>query len=451
MTLRRKGDEGSVTWWGSNMASLWRGLRARWTMMPGVEQYGGGGQQAVANEAGGDPITADIAQTLSAVWRCTRLISETIAGLPLGVYQKQEDGARRLRDDLDISTILTQRPNDDQTAFNFLECIIAQAVLNGNGFGRKLMVEDRLVGVELLTAPRVSWRLVGRSYEFRFTRLDGTTITIPESQIFHIPGVSMHGKFGMSTIEYGSRVFGGALAANQTALRTFRNGLHSSHFFKIDRVLTKAQRDEFEKNTKARISGALNAGNAPLLEGGMDVGNFALAPDVMQLLQSRAFSVEEVCRWFGVPPSMIGAGDKASSWASSSESLNLWFLQYTLTPWLRRVEQAIRRDLFSDSERRRMYPEFQVEGLLRANTAGRSQLYASALQNGWMSRNEVRKLENLPPMDGGDQFTVQSNLVPIDQLGDEAGTPAAALEDSMKRFLGLVEKANEGASDVTVH
>jgi HK97 family phage portal protein len=176
----------------------------------------------------------------------------------------------------------------------------------------------------------------------------------------------------------------------------------------------------------------------------MSMEELGIDPEDMQLLESRSFSKEEVCTWFGVPPSMIGSGDKASSWASSSESLNLWFLQYTLTPWLRRIEQAIWKDLLTPEERARYFAEFQVEGLLRANTAGRTALYSSALQNGWMSRNEVRRLENLPKIEGGDEFTVQSNLMPIDQLTQtEERTPAVALEDALKNFLQLTTRGAE--------
>lgn len=157
----------------------------------------------------------------------------------------------------------------------------------------------------------------------------------------------------------------------------------------------------------------------------MEVGTVGINPDDAQLLESRVFSIEEVCRWFGVPPSMIGCTDKASSWASSSEQLNLWFLQYGLRPWLKRIEQAIWLQLLTPAEQLRYYAEFNVEGLLRADTQSRTNFYSTALQNGWMNRNEVRRLENLPVIDGGEIFTAQSNLLPLDQLGAGIDSPAA--------------------------
>ena len=165
----------------------------------------------------------------------------------------------------------------------------------------------------------------------------------------------------------------------------------------------------------------------------MEAGEIGINPADAQLLESRAFSIEEVCRWFGVPPSMIGATDKASSWASSSEQLNLWFLQYGLRPWLKRIEQAIWDSLLSPVEQMRYYAEFTVDGLLRADTTARTNFYSTALQNGWMSRNEVRRLENLPAIDGGNIYTAQTNLAPLAMLG--AGNESQAVRAALMHWL----------------
>jgi HK97 family phage portal protein len=440
--MKKRGLKGSIAasfdlngWQGGSRPSWWRGMLG---LGAASEQRQGGGVETLITPAG---VTMNSATPLSnsTVWRCRALISETIASLPLRIYERTASGRKDVTDELRIGRILSKRPNKDQIAMQFWDCIAGQAVMQGNGFGQKIRSNGELAGVELLSADRLTWRLLADgTYEFRFTKLDGTQVIIPERDIFHVPGVSMWGKFGMSVIRYGALVFGSAQAANEAASATFKNGLQQNNFFKIDRVLRQDQRDEFRQGIK-RIAGALNAGEYPLLEGGMDVGAFGLKPADAQLLQSRQFSKEEICTWFGVPAVMVGAGDKASSWASSSESLNLWFLQYTLTPWLKRIEGAIWKDLFTPAEQVRYYAEFNVEGLLRANTAGRSTLYASALQNGWLSRNDVRRLENLPPVDGGDLYTAQSNLVPLEDLGKATGASAEAntLQDALKSFLGL--------------
>lgn len=156
-----------------------------------------------------------------------------------------------------------------------------------------------------------------------------------------------------------------------------------------------------------------------VLEGGMKYNNVTMNPEAAQMLESRTFSIEEICRWFRVPPFMVGHMDKQSSWASSVEGMNMQFLTNTLRPLLVNIEQEISRCLLNDDDD--YYAEFSVEGLFRADSAGRSAYYTTSLQNGWMSRNDVRRLENLPPIDGGDIYTVQLNLTPIDQLGKDNG------------------------------
>ncbi len=397
-----------------------------------------------AQSDAGPVVSPQKALSLSAVWSCTRLVSQTIATLPLGLYERMPDGSRKLADGAGPSRVISVKANADMTAVTFWECIISQALLLGNGFAEKKRIGQRIVSLELLSSDRLTWRrLIDGSYEFRYIDKSGKSRIIPESNIFHIPGFTMWGKFGMSVIRYGAQVFGSAIAGNQAANSTFKNGLMPTTYFKMDRDLTKNQREEFREN-KAALRGSLNAGKQPLLEGGMDVGEMGINPDDAQLLESRVFSIEEVCRWFGVPPSMIGSTDKASSWASSAESLNLWFLQYGLRPWLKRIEQAIHDSLLTPAEQQRYYAEFSVEGLLRTNTAGRTAFYTSALQNGWMNRNEVRLLENLPPVDGGEIYTAQSNLLPLDKLGSTTSP-----QEVMKAWLGIHEgESNEANQPV---
>ena len=145
----------------------------------------------------------------------------------------------------------------------------------------------------------------------------------------------------------------------------------------------------------------------------------SINPQDAQLLESRYFGIEEICRAFGVPPQLIHSTDKSSSWASSAEQINQNFLTYSLGPTLKRIEQTIARKLLSPEEREEYYPIFSVEGLLRADSAGRASFYTALLQNGVMTRNEVRALENLPSIDGADQLTVQLNLTSIDKVGKD--------------------------------
>jgi len=381
----------------------------------------------------GVTVTSEKALSLSAVWACTRLVSQTIATLPLGLYELKSDGSRKLADSISIARLIHSKPNADMMAVTFWESIIGAALLHGNGFAEKRRSGGRIVALDLLISERLTWRrLESGAYRFRYTDDDGTPRDIEEDDIFHLPGFTLHGRFGMSVVRYGTEVIGAALAANDAASSTFKNGLMPTTYFKMEGTVRREQREELKKSMQD-VSGSLNAGKSPLLEGGMTIGEVGINPDDAQLLESRVFSIEEICRWFGVPPSMIGATDKASSWASSSESINLWFLQYGLRPWLKRVEQAIWDQLLTPVEQMKYYAEFSVEGLLRADTAARTTFYASALQNGWMNRNEVRILENLPPIKGGDIHTAQSNLLPLDMLG--GGTESQAVKAALMHWL----------------
>lgn len=402
----------------------------------GLEQEGSGIDYSLPSS--GEVVRPQSALTQAAVLACTRLLAQTVATLPLGMYERTSAG-RVPADDLQVARVIAMRPNPDMSAVVFWETLIGQAVLIGNGFARKLRVGDRIVGLELMSADRMTWRrLAGGEYEYTLIDRGGMRKIVPAADVFHVPGFTLWGKFGLPVVQYGAEVFGSSIAANKAASSMFKNGLINSVYFKMERVLTKKQREEFRGNL-LELTGAINAGKSPLLEGGMDAGHLGMNPDDAQLLESRGYSAEEICRWFGVPPTMIGLTDKASSWASSAEALNLWFLQYSLAPWLKRIEQAIWKDLLSTAEQARYYAEFSVEGLLRSNTAGRTAFYTSALQNGWMNRDEVRRLENLPQIAGGGGaiFTAQSNLLPLDQLGQANTSGAQNAQDALKAWLGL--------------
>lgn len=387
----------------------------------------------------GQSVTPESAIKISAVYACVRLIAQTIAALPVGVYRMAESREEDRRHPL--SSIISLKPNPDQTATMFWEAIVSSALLVGNGWGRKRTINGRVVRLDFLSPYRLRWQYVKGQWEYTYTDREGRSETVPRSDLFHLPGFTVDGLFGVSAIEYGVDVIGAATAGNSAANRTFKNGLLPTVAFEMDRILTKEQRTEFRENMGS-ISGALNAGKSPLLEGGMKAVEIGIKPSDAQLLESRAYSAEEVCRWFGVPPTMVGLSDKASSWASSSEALNRWFLQYTLLPWLVKLQQACNTQLLSMAESSQYYVEFATEGLLRADSAGRSALYTSALQNGWMNRNEVRKMENLPSVDGGDQFTVQSNLVPLAQLGQ--ASESNGVRNALLHWLKEADNAHQG-------
>lgn len=225
---------------------------------------------------------------------------------------------------------------------------------------------------------------------------------------------------GLSPIRYQAQAMGVQVDANEATAREFQNNLKVGGFLKTgERVLDDEQRDRLRKNLTA-FGMPENSGKWMVLEAGMEPASAAsirINPKDAQLLESRYFGIEEICRTFGVPPQLIYQMDKASSWASSLEQMNLGFLMYSLRPVLVRIEQAIARKLLSPTDRLTYKPKYSVEGLLRADSNGRASFYSQMTQNGIMTRNEVRRLEDLPDHEGGDVLTVQLNLTPIDKLG----------------------------------
>lgn len=370
-----------------------------------------------AQQAAGQTINENTVLSLSAAWACTRLIAETSATLPLKIYERTASG-RREASDHPLYSILHSQPNADSTAVTFWESLISAIMLRGNGFAEKRMSGGRLVALNYL----VNWRLAPKDRNctvFTYTEKNGTKRDIPASRIFHVPGFSVDGRWGLSAIAYGAGVFGSALAAQGAANSTFEKGLMPTIGFTIDRVVKEDQREAFKKRMK-QISGALHAGESPVLEAGMKAEQVGINPADAQLLESRTFSVEEVCRWFRVDPSMVGHGGKDSNWGTGLEQKVLAFLTFTLRPWLTRIEQAISKDLLSPADRLRYYPEFSLEGLLRADSAARAAFYSVLVNNGIITRDEVRVKENLEPRGGNaDVLTVQSAMVPIDSIGQQ--------------------------------
>lgn len=394
-------------------------------------------QNAAITSNSGQSVSHESALQLSAVWACTRLIAETISTLPLSMYERTSAGKRVARGH-PLQMVIHDQPNPDSTASVFWESTIAAMLLRGNAHAEKLIAGNRIVGLMFLDPRRLSTsKNSSGAKEYRYTESTGRQRVIPAERIWAIPGFSLDGKCGVSVIRYGAQVFGAAQAADQAASKTFSNGLMQAVYFKMERVLTKEQRTEFRTNIE-QITGAINAGKSPLLEGGMDAGTIGIDPSDAQLLESRGFSVEEICRWFRVPPFMVGHAEKSTSWGTGIEQQMIGFLTFTLAPWLRRIEQAISKDLLSPAERQRFYPKFSVEGLLRADSAGRSAFYTAMVNNGVLTRDEVRELEDREPMGGNAAvLTVQSAMTTLDGIGQASDANAARA--GLRAFLGLAD------------
>lgn len=389
--------------------------------------------------ASGKSVSVDSAMQIDAVWACVRLVSETVSTLPLRVYRKRAAGGRDQASDHPLFKLLCVSPNRQMTPARFMLFVVASLAVRGNAYIEKKRLAGRVVSLHTLLPQNVTVR-PGEAdrliYEVRDDK--GGKRELSDDDVMHIRGFGLDGVCGLQPIEMGREIIGSAAAANEATARIFAQGMQASGVLTHEGGYLKPEQREQIRKSLAKFSQSTNAGKLMVLEAGMKYQGITMNPETAQMLQTRAFNVEQIARWFGVPPFMIGHMDKASSWASSVEAQNLHFLTSCLRPILENIEQEITRCLVPRQEWGEVYAEFAVEGLLRADSAGRAAYYNTALQNGWMSRNEIRALENLPPIAGGDIYTVQTNLAPIEQLG-KAPLQAEAARNALKAWLAELD------------
>ena len=365
-------------------------------------------------------VTVDSAMQLSTVWACIRLISETVATLPLVLYETSDDGQRTVANQDPLHALLLRAPNFDNTAVEFWEGVAISLCLFGNAYARKEMMGTRLISLTPLSADKMT---VSRNTQgalvYRYSGKEAKG-EYREEQIFHVRGFGGAGDTGLSPIAFARQTIGTAIATDEFATSMFAGGARPSGILTSDGILKPEQRQQLRENIVLPFVGSETTGGLMVLEAGLKYQPVTMTPEDSQFLQTRAFQVEEICRWFRVPPFMVGHTEKSTSWGSGLEQQLIAFLTFSLGPYLRRIEQAVIRSLVPVAQRAVLKPEFKVEGLLRTDSAARSAFYAVMVQNGIMTRNEVRRLENLPPLPGGDELTVQSQNVP---LGRNGGPP----------------------------
>ena len=402
-------------------------------------------QEWFGTSAAGKHVSVDKAMQLSTVWACVRLLSESVSTLPLKLYQRMPDGSRTPAKDHPLYRVLCRVPNSEMTPQRFMLLVVASICLRGNAFVEKKMIGSRIIAlVPLLPQCMSVKRLDTGRLKYTYTE-NGNERDIPEKNLMHIRGFGLDGVCGMLPVTTGREIFGSAMAVEEAAAKVFAQGMQASGILSSDAKITPQQREQLRTSLNA-FMGSKNAGKIMVAEAGFKYQGITMNPEAAQMLESRSFNIEEMCRWFRVPPFMVGHMDKQSSWASSVEAQNLHFLTNSLRPLLVNIEQEITRCLIGDADADEYFAEFAVEGLLRADSAGRGAWYNTALQNGWMCRNEVRRLENLPPIPGGDIYTVQSALVSLDQLGKQS----AGMSPAATAFMLRIAAANQAGDKATL-
>ena len=353
--------------------------------------------------------------------------------LPLGLYERQSDGGR-VQVQSSLSNVLSLKPNADMTAMQFWEAVIASLLLKGNAFIEIHRSGADIIALDFLMPHRMDIDLADNgSLVYWYTPRKGKKRQIEKQNMMHIPAFSLDGLIGLSTISYAANVFGGAMSAEDVSANTFKNGMTKTVAFKVDRIMTAPQRVEFREYVKT-ITGAMNAGKSPVLEQGVSPELIGINPIDAQLLESRNYSVEEICRWFLVDPSLIGFGGKDSNWGTGLEQKMIGFVTLTLSSWIRRIEQSISINLLTPAQRQTQYAQYNLEALLRGDSASRAEFYGKMTQNGIYTRDDCRVKENLPRRGGNaDVLTVQTNLAPIDQLG--AQSESAKVQAALNSWL----------------
>lgn len=363
--------------------------------------------------ASGETVTESSSLGLSAVWGCVNLLSGVQAGLPMHVYRGT--GKSRIEYDAHpLSKILRHSPNADQSAFDFWSTIAALLELRGNAYAIvHRSASGVIVALEPVLVPVSVSRRQSGALRYQWTE-DGRSYDLESPDVLHIRGFYGSPLGGLSTLSHARNVFGIAAAADRTAASVFRNGLLPSAVLKFKEWLSPQNRAIAKEELASQFAGANNAGKPLVLEGDATWAPLSITPEDAQMLESRSFSVEEICRFFGVPPFMIGHTEKQTSWGSGVEQQTLGFVKYALTPRLKRIESAIERQLLTQADiARKVSVDFSLEGLLRGDSKARAEYYRTMTQIGAMTINEVRALEDRPPLPGGDTARMQAQNIPI--------------------------------------
>lgn len=376
----------------------------------------------------GETVTEHTALTYSAVWCAVNLISGTIATLPLHLMQRKGE-RKRIADDRPLYRVLHDEANSYMTAKQFRETILSHVLLWGNGYAEISRNEyGDVVSLWPITPNRVRPQMIDSNVYFAISMPDGQDVVLPRDKVLHIAGLGFDGFLGYSPIAMARRSIGLSMAMETFGSRYFGAGTHPGVVVSHPGKLGPEAHRNLKDSLSAGYSGLGKSHRLLLLEEGMKLEKLGVPPNDSQFLESRQFQVTDVARWFNLPPHKIK--DLTRSSFSNIEQEQLSFVQDSLLPWLVTLEQAYNQQLLTSydkslSGRGRYYTKHVVEGLLRGDSQSRAQYYTAMLTQGVMSINEVRALEDMDPVEGGDIHLVPLNMTTLDRAGEppEPTTP----------------------------
>ena len=362
---------------------------------------------------------------MTAVYSCVRILSEAVAGLPLHFYKYTDNGGKEKAAGHPLYFLLHDEPNPEMTSFVFRETLMTHLLLWGNAYAQIIRNgRGEVIALYPLMPDRMNVERDGKGqlyYEYTAGMDDaptvkGSTAILPPSEVLHIPGLGFDGLVGYSPIAMAKNAIGMAIACEEYGAKFFANGAQPGGVLEHPGTLKDPAR--VRESWQSAFGGSHNANRVAVLEEGLKYTPVSVPPEQAQFLETRKFQVNEIARIFRVPPHMVGDLDKSSF--SNIEQQSLEFVKYTLDPWVSRWEQSMARALLTPEEKKKYFVKFNVDGLMRGDYQSRMNGYAVGRQNGWMSANDIRELENLdriPEGLGGDLFLINGNMMPLSMSG----------------------------------
>ena len=364
----------------------------------------------------GKSVSEKTALQTTAVYACVRILAETIASLPLHTYRYSPGGKEKVQDH-PLYPLLHSEPNPEMTSFVFRETLMGHLLLWGNAYAQ--IIRDgrgRVLGLYPLLPNKMLVSRTDQGILFYQYEKDGRTFFLPDTEVLHIPGLGFDGLVGYSPIAMAKNAIGMAIATEEYGAKFFANGASPGGVLEHPGVVKDP--GKIRESWNAVYQGSGNAHRVAVLEEGMKFQPIGIPPEQAQFLETRKYQLNEIARIFRIPPHMIGDLEKSSF--SNIEQQSLEFVMYTLDPWVIRWEQAIQRALLSGGEKRQYFVKFNVDGLLRGDYQSRMNGYAVGRQNGWLSANDIRELENLnriSPELGGDLYLINGNMTKLADAG----------------------------------
>ena len=386
----------------------------------------------------GERVDEKSAMQIATVYACVRLLAETVAGLPLHLYRTKDGGSAKERAmDHPLYKLLYRQPNPEMTSFSFREVMMTHLLLWGNCYAQ--IIRDGKNGVlglypllpeniEIDRDDKGQIFYIYHAYTDEKPGENNKDIYFRRDEIFHVPGLGFNGLVGFSPIAMMKNALGTTLAVEKYGSSFFKNGAQPSGVLEHPGVLKDPSK--IRENWSAVYGGANNAHKVAVLEEGMQYKAISLPPEDSQFLSTRQFGVNEICRIFRVPPHMVQDLEHATF--SNIEHQSIDFVVHTLTPWLVRFEQAIIKDLLIEGEQDELFPKFNVDGLLRGDYQSRMQGYATGISNGFLSPNDIHRLENwdlIPVEKGGDDYYLNGGYVKLEDAGKQQITQQPPTEE----------------------